>query len=672
MPSVIDPAIPPLWSSGQAGNRDANGGSTKFAAPTIANGKVYIGNSENSPNVGSLVAYGLLTSGGGGTPTAATPTFSPPAGTYTGTQSVTISDATSGATIYFTTNGSTPTTASTVYTGQVSVSASETLRAIAVAPGANPSVVASAAYTIDTTGGGTNPPAVNDPNGFANATGFTFLNGSAVTGGALQLTDGGTFENRAVWYTTPVNVQSFTTDFSFQITPAIANASDGFTFTIQNMGLNAHGGIGGALGYQSIEPSVAVKFDTFNNDGEGVNSTGFYTNGVAPTVPSLDLTPSGVNLHSGDVMHAHLTYDGETLTLTLTDTVTGASFNASQAINIPGTVGGNTAFVGFTAGTGGTVSTQNILNWTYTPAPPPPTTAQPAFSPDAGTYTSAKSVTISDSSPGATIYFTTNGSAPTTSSTVYSGPITVSASETLRAIAVAPGDAPSTIVSAAYTINTAGSGGGTVLVNYANGFASGTGFTFLGGPMVTGGALELTDSGNFENRAAWYGTAVSVQSFTTDFSFQITPASPNASDGFTFTMQNMGLNADGGIGGALAYQSITKSVAVKFDTFNNAGEGVNSTGFYTNGAAPTVPSLDLTPSGISLHSGNVMHAHLTYDGATLTLTLTDTVTGAIFTGSQAIDIPGTVGGNTAFVGFTAGTGGTVSTQSILNWTYAIN
>jgi hypothetical protein len=44
----------------------------------------------------------------------------------------------------------------------------------------------------------------------------------------------------------------------------------------------------------------------------------------------------------------------------------------------------------------------------------------------------------------------------------------------------------------------------------------------------------------------------------------------------------------------------------------------------------------------------------------------------MFVGSQAIDIPGTVGGTTAFVGFTAGTGGTVSTQSILNWTYAAN
>jgi hypothetical protein len=62
----------------------------------------------------SLVA-GVYTITSGGS--AATPTFSPAAGTYSSAQSVTISDATSGATIYYTTNGTTPTTSSTKYTG---------------------------------------------------------------------------------------------------------------------------------------------------------------------------------------------------------------------------------------------------------------------------------------------------------------------------------------------------------------------------------------------------------------------------------------------------------------------------------------------------------------------------------------------------------------------------
>jgi hypothetical protein len=182
----------------------------------------------------------------------------------------------------------------------------------------------------------------------------------------LQVTDGGSFEGRAIWYSTPLNIQKFTTDFTFQITPASANIADGMTFAIQNQGLTAQGGIGQALGYQDVTPSVAVKFDTYSNSGEGVNSTGFYTNGAAPILPAIDLTPSGVDLHSGHVMHAHLTYDGTTLTLTLTDTVTNATFTAAQAINIPATVLANTAFVGFTGGTGGSVSTQNILSWTYT------------------------------------------------------------------------------------------------------------------------------------------------------------------------------------------------------------------------------------------------------------------------------------------------------------------
>ncbi|HWW81660.1 MAG TPA: hypothetical protein VNY82_18820, partial [Steroidobacteraceae bacterium] len=74
---------------------------------------------------------------------------------------------------------------------------------------------------------------------------------------------------------------------------------------------------------------------------------------------------SGVNLLSGDTMGAHLVYDGTTLTLTITDQVTTASFTTSTAINIPATVGANTAYVGFTGGTGGYTATQTIRSWTY-------------------------------------------------------------------------------------------------------------------------------------------------------------------------------------------------------------------------------------------------------------------------------------------------------------------
>ena len=78
----------------------------------------------------------------------ATPSFSPGGGTYTGSVTVTISDATSGATIHYTTDGSTPTTASAVYSTALTFNQTTTLKAMAAASGMTDSAVASATYTI--------------------------------------------------------------------------------------------------------------------------------------------------------------------------------------------------------------------------------------------------------------------------------------------------------------------------------------------------------------------------------------------------------------------------------------------------------------------------------------------------------------------------------------------
>jgi hypothetical protein len=97
-----------------------------------------------------------LTPQSSGPPQAGTPSFSPVGGTYTSTQTVTISSSTGGASIRYTTDGSTPSeTAGTLYSGPVSVSSSETLTAIAFESGFTDSAVSSASYTINTGGGGT-------------------------------------------------------------------------------------------------------------------------------------------------------------------------------------------------------------------------------------------------------------------------------------------------------------------------------------------------------------------------------------------------------------------------------------------------------------------------------------------------------------------------------------
>lgn len=78
----------------------------------------------------------------------ATPQFSIASGNYSAIQRVTISDASAGAVIHYTVDGTTPNKASTIYSGPITVSSALTIQAIAIAPDSNPSEVASATYTV--------------------------------------------------------------------------------------------------------------------------------------------------------------------------------------------------------------------------------------------------------------------------------------------------------------------------------------------------------------------------------------------------------------------------------------------------------------------------------------------------------------------------------------------
>ena len=284
--------------------------------------------------------------------------FSPAAGTYVSAQTVTLSDTDASAKIYYTTDGSTPSATSNLYSAQIQVGTTETIKAIAIDPALQDSNVTAAAYVIQT--GGTS---INFGNGFSSTAGLT-LNGTAAADGSggLLLTTGQVSQAGSVFWNVPINIQAFTTTFQFQFANAQAN---GFTFTIQNMGTTALGGDSAGLGYQNITQSVALKFNIYNYESEGSDSTGIYTNGEPPVTPTVDISPSGIQLASGDEIQATVTYDGTTLTLNLQDMVTNDKFSWSQAINIPQIVGGNTAYIGFTGGTGGLSATQKLISWTY-------------------------------------------------------------------------------------------------------------------------------------------------------------------------------------------------------------------------------------------------------------------------------------------------------------------
>jgi len=635
-----------LYSSNANLSRDAPGAATREAVPTIANGKVYVGAAYQfdvygllgsvptapepviSPGPGTFTGSQTITiidatAGAtiyytldGSIPTsssniysgpfkifssetvtaiasptgylqsapassvfsstsnAANPVFSLAGGTYSGTQTLTITDGTAGAAIYCTVDGTTPTAASTLYNGPLAVPVSETVQAIATAPKLLPSTVVGAAYTIDPV------YTINFNQGFAEAqsSGQVQFNGSTdLDDFRLQLTNGGPDEAGSAFYATAVNIQQFTTDFTFQLSNP---AADGFTFTIQGAGPTALGGYGGQLGYAGIPKSVAIKFDLYNNSGEGPNSTGLYINGADPTVPDIDLSTSPIDLHSGNYIDAHITYDGTNLTLTLTDPISLGTSSHAWSVNIPQIVGSNSAWMGFTGSTGGLTSSQKITSWTYVAAPP-------------------------------------------------------------------------------------------AVPNYPVGFDNE--LMSYSGAWLNATSLQLTSGGQSEANSAFYWFPVDIESFTTEFDFTIDKVSTDLlADGLALVIQNVGHNAVGSSGGGLGYAGIPNSVAIKFDVYSNAGEGNDSTGIYVNGAMPTVPSSDMTSSGLVLGSGDVINAQVTYDGTTLTWRLQDksTPNPYVYSQQQVINIPHTIGSNTAYIGFTGGTGGGVSVQDILDWTFS--
>ena len=352
-------------------------GSTPTTASTLCQGPISISTDTTIKAIASAPGY-LQSAVSSATFDFSTQTpgvaFAPAAGTYATAQTVTLSDSDANAKIYFTTDGSTPTSASTLYTGAIQVSTSETIDAIAIDPALQNSNIATASYVIQN--GATT---IDFGMGFSSTAGLT-LNGSAVATNdtRLQLTNGGLNQAGSVFWNAPISVQSFTTTFEFQLSSAQGN---GFTFCIQNIGPTALGGDSAGLGYQDIQKSVAIKFNFYDYQNEGSDSTGVYTNGEPPLLPTVDISPSGIQLNSGDSIQAQVTYDGTTLTLKLLDLVTNDTFTMSQAINIPQTVGGNTAYVGFTGGSGGLSASQKILTWTYSTqsATPPPPPSNPTF-----------------------------------------------------------------------------------------------------------------------------------------------------------------------------------------------------------------------------------------------------------------------------------------------------
>ncbi len=209
-----------------------------------------------------------------------------------------------------------------------------------------------------------------------------------------------------------------------------------------------------------------TEFGGTNNDGT-VFSFSIGLDGTATSTTSLSLVPASITAGSTGPVAMTATVAPASGSGTPTGVVGFFIYTSSHALGFANMTGGVATFdynpstlavnsypyfaiySGDGTFAGSTSSTETL---TITAVPPPPAAATPTFLPAPGTYNSAQTVTLTDTTTDATIYYTNDGTTPTTSSAVYSEPITVNSTETIQAIAGASGYSNSAVASAAYTI----------------------------------------------------------------------------------------------------------------------------------------------------------------------------------------------------------------------------
>ena len=471
------------------------------------------------------------TSGGGQQQTVATPTFSPAGGTYFETQSVSISCATEGASIHYTTDGSEPTESSATYYNPLDINVTTTVKAKAFMSGYTESNTATATYTFPTlvTIAEAKALAVNE---YALVQGVvTFIDGRNVyvqdgTGGICLFLNSGTvpsalalgdmvqaYGKRANYngllelsYINGNNANEFSILSSGNALPlavkTIAEILEGGSDALQCTRVKIESAIIGAINTSGNTPLTQgesstniykVPALTDIAEGDEVDVTGVvgYYNAVQLRValandivlsyvpdPQLNVSPTQLSdlrytYNNGPSAAKTFTVSGSDLDADITLTApaqfelslspANGYFDSDALSPVNGTVTETTVYVRMKAGlavgdysgnltvVSGDLSQSVALSGTVSEQP---VVATPTFSPDGGNFISAQTVSISCETENATIHYTTDGSEPTESSTVYSQPFTVSVTTTVKAIAVAPTYANSTVGEATYTINT--------------------------------------------------------------------------------------------------------------------------------------------------------------------------------------------------------------------------
>jgi hypothetical protein len=341
--------------------------------------------------------------------------ISPSGGTYSTAQTVSISysNTTLPSTIYFTTNGNTPTTASGVYTTPFVVSNTGTVKAIAVTSNGVQSSVATASYIIHTepvnTGTGvdlTQPVVSITPNSGNNSSPISVVlsvNNTSVTSFIYFTLDGTEPTTASGIYTAPLVISTAT--------------------TVKAMAVSVFG----------VKSEVVSRNYTF--------ITANTTSGVDLTQPVVIVSPEGGNFTSP--IDVTLTVSNTTVPSTIYFTTDGTSPSSVSGIfSIPIRINTATNIRAIAISQNGVVSEEVSANFTFnlpsTTVGADLTKPELSINPASGEYVNKifVAMSVNNTTVPSVIYYTTDGTEPTTASFIYNRPFEVSESTIIKAKAI--------------------------------------------------------------------------------------------------------------------------------------------------------------------------------------------------------------------------------------------
>jgi len=234
---------------------------------------------------------------------------------------------------------------------------------------------------------------------FSDVLGLTLNGDASQFGSVLRLTPDELKQAGSAFLTDPIDLSnqegSFSSNFLFHInSPGGApDGADGLTFTLQSNSATAIGGWGGFMGYaglagypqygNAIKNSVTIEFDTFNNSGTSPSNNDVTNNTVGINVDG-NWNSLAQNILPGSPLipyYVWIDYFGLSDSLEVRiNSINSKPINSllSYTVDIPSVLGSTSAFMGFTAATGGAFANHDILTWnieTPTSVPEPTTLA---------------------------------------------------------------------------------------------------------------------------------------------------------------------------------------------------------------------------------------------------------------------------------------------------------